>query len=74
MAIEIISAPASGNIISIAYDADSQSLYVQFKYQNAMYKYTGIDGDTANGFGQALSATDYLKSAILPISVGERIA
>jgi hypothetical protein len=72
MAIEIISAPASGNIVSIAYDADSQSLFVQFK--SATYVYHGIDGDTANGFSQALSATDYLKSAIMPISVGERIA
>jgi hypothetical protein len=72
--MEVISHPESGNIAQVAYDADTQSLYVMFRWQNATYKYTGIDGDTANGFGQALSATDYLKQSILPISVGERIS
>jgi len=74
MALRIISAPPSGNIVAISYDPDTQTLLVQFRYQDAVYRYTGIDENTADGFSQALSATDYLKSAILPLSPGERIA
>jgi hypothetical protein len=74
MAVTVISAPPSGNIVTVSYDADAQMLFVQFKYQSALYQYPYIDADTANGFAQALSATGYLKSAILPISTGMRIA
>lgn len=74
VAFSIISAPPSGNIVSVTYDADSQTLRVQFKYQDAIYEYPGVDGDTAGGFARALSATQYLKQAIMPISSGERIS
>jgi KTSC domain len=74
MALRVISAPPSGNIISIQYDADAQMLLVQFQYQNSVYRYDGVNADLANGFSTALSATKYLQSSIIPISTGERIA
>jgi hypothetical protein len=74
MPAHIIAAPPSGNIVTVSYDAEAQTLFVQFLYQSALYSYEGIDENTANGFGTALSATAYLKSAILPISTGQRIA
>ena len=73
MPIEVIAVPPSGNIVNVSYDADAQTLYVQFVYQNSIYKYSGIDGDTANGFSRALSASQYLRQSIIPISIGERV-
>lgn len=74
MAAKIISAPASGNVVTVSYDAETQTLFVQFMYQSAVYEYQGISEDIANGFSTALSATQYLKQNILPISTGTRIA
>jgi KTSC domain len=74
MPATIISAPASGNIVAVSYDADAQTLFVQFLYQSALYEYQGISEDLANGFSTALSATQYLKQNVLPISTGQRVA
>lgn len=74
MAFSILSSPPSGNIVAVSYDPETQTLLVQFNWQNAVYRYTEIGEDTARGFERALSATDYLKSAILPLSSGERIS
>ena len=74
MALVVLNIPPSGNIVAVQYDADTQSLFVQFRWQDATYKYEYIGEDVARGFERSLSATDYLKSAILPISSGERVS
>lgn len=74
MALEVISHPASGNIAQVAYDADTQELFVVFKWKDATYRYSHITGDEANGFSQALSAGDYLNQFIVPQHPGERIS
>jgi len=74
MTLVNLNLPTSSNISAARYDPDSQSLYITFRYQSATYKYEGIDEDSARGFERALSATDYLKQAILSISSGERVS
>ena len=74
MAVSVIAAPASGNIVVVSHDSDSQQLFIQFLYMSSVYRYDGINEDLAHGFETALSATAYLKSAILPISTGVRVA
>lgn len=73
MPFSIISAPASGNVVSVAYDPDAQKLRIQFAYQDSIYEYDGISEDLARGFSTAISATRYLNDSIRPLSAGERI-
>lgn len=73
MALEQISFTPSRNISSIAYDADSQQLFVMFKRAGHIYRYQGVAGEAAYGFGQALGASAYLDEFIKPHYVGEPI-
>jgi hypothetical protein len=73
MALEQISFTPSRNISSIAYDADSQQLFVMFKRAGHIYRYQRVAGEAAYGFSQALAANDYLKNYIQSNYVGEPI-
>lgn len=73
MAIRAISAPPSGNIISISYDDESLSLFVEFK-RGKVYRYFPVDESTANGFSQALNANGYFQSFIKDVFEYERLS
>jgi hypothetical protein len=72
MAQEVISHPPSRNIASIMYDADTQTLTVQF-LSGYVYNYYRVDETTALGFQNALSANQYLKTFIANSFPSERL-
>jgi len=73
MAVEPISFTPSANIQAITYDADTQTLLVRFHRGGRLYRYVEVTGEEAYGFGQALSANDYLQTRILPAHPGEAV-
>jgi hypothetical protein len=64
MAIRILSVPPSGNVISVGWDSDDMSLYVEFK-KGIVYKYHPVPEDIAMGFETSLSANQYLQLNII---------
>ena len=53
----------SSQIKGLEYDADEQTLYVQYK-NGSVYTYHGVDADKANGFASADSAGKYLNAYV----------
>ena len=47
---------ASGNVVAAAYDAESETLRIQFKGGNVMYDYHGVTPELYQAFGEAPSA------------------
>jgi hypothetical protein len=74
MPMEAIPFAPSGNIQDIQYDADTQTLIVQFHYKNRKCKYSGVTGEEATGFANSISANDYLQRFIIPQHAGEPVA
>ncbi len=70
MALESIPFAPSGNIQSIWHDSDTQNLLIRYHHRDRVYRYPGISGADAAGFGQSLSANDYLQQVILGQSTG----
>jgi hypothetical protein len=69
MALESIPFAPSRNIQSIWHDPDTQNLLIRYHHGDRVYRYPGISGADAAGFGQSLSANDYLQ-VILDQSTG----
>ena len=63
MAREQLSIADSSHIQSAAYDEETQELWIAFK-RGATYKYSGVSGDVARGFNDALSAGQYFHAFI----------
>ena len=63
MAFVEIPIPASSNVKSVHFDADTQTLRVTFQ-SGGVYDYAGVDENKANGFSTAESAGRYLDSNI----------
>jgi hypothetical protein len=63
---------SSGHIDALAYDMDTQTLSARFS-NGAVYEYVGVTGEQAEGFAQADSATDYLRTMISPMAPGTRV-
>lgn len=72
VAAEPISFTPSANIQSIAYDPDAQQLVVAFK-SGWIYRYSDVPQDIADGFGQSLSANQYLRLFVEPMFAYERV-
>jgi hypothetical protein len=65
--------PSSKNIASVEHDPDSQVLVVTYSRGHA-YRYFPVTVDMADGFGQALSASDYLREFIVGQAVEEKVS
>jgi KTSC domain-containing protein len=63
MPLQLIPIPASSHILTVLYDDENMLLYIQFK-RGAVYVYSQVPGDVADGFTQALSAGQYLETSI----------
>jgi len=72
MALVPIPFTPSRNIAAIEYDADEQLLIVSF-HSGAVYHYLGVPGDVADGFGQALSSSQYLSLYVTNQFIYEKI-
>jgi len=72
MALVPIPFTPSRNIAAIQYDADEQLLVVEFR-SGAVYRYLGVPGDVADGFGQALSSGKYLELYVTNQFIYEKI-
>lgn len=66
--------PPSTNIAAILYNADEQTLTVEFVKSGAVYQYDQVPEDLAMGFQTALSATKYLETYIASQFPSNRIA
>jgi hypothetical protein len=64
MAYVEIPTAQSANIQRVEYDADSQTLRVEFKGSSGVYEYDGVSQDVAGGFERAESAGKYLHNFI----------
>lgn len=53
----------SSNITAVEYDPDTQSLYIQYS-RGAVYRYSGVTQEMADGLSGAMSASAYLRSVI----------
>lgn len=56
--------PPSTNVSGILYNADDQTLTVEFAKSGAVYRYDQCTEEMAMGFQSALSATKYLETYI----------
>lgn len=65
--------PASKRISQIDYDPDTQVLRVTYP-RGHVYHYSPVTGDMANGFGQTLSASEYLSTAIIGQTIEEKVS
>lgn len=63
MAFTEIPIPASSNVKSVHFDADTQTLRVTFQ-SGGVYDYAGVDENKANGFSTAESAGRYLQTYV----------
>jgi hypothetical protein len=68
MPFEPVTFAPSSNIKGVQYDADSQSLRVEYS-RGHVYVYAGVTTEMAAGFNDADSATGHLRQAILPLAV-----
>lgn len=73
MALKDIPHPPSSNIAQIVWDDETLELFISFQ-KGAIYRYDQVPESVANGFSQAISATDYLRGYIeseyIPVRVG----
>lgn len=63
MALHPAAFPASRNIAEIAWDDESESLYIRY-LSGATYRYDKVPEQVVHGFSTALSATQYLRQYI----------
>lgn len=70
----LIRFPPSTNISAILYNADDQTLTVEFSKSGAIYRYDGCTEELALGFQTAMSATKYLETYIASQCSSVRIA
>ena len=68
MAFEPVTFAPSSNIQDIQFDADSQSLRVEYS-RGHVYFYSGVTTEMAAGFNDADSATSYLRQSVLPLVI-----
>lgn len=64
MPVQIIPHTPSRNISMIMWESESMTLTVRYQ-KGGMYQYYQVPEDVALGFGRSLSATQYLKAAIV---------
>lgn len=63
MAEQVLNLKTSGNIKGAVYDADTQTLKVEF-FNGGSYSYSGVDGDKALEFERSDSPGKFLHSNI----------
>jgi len=66
MAQRILSFAPSSNIEAVAYDEETQELFITFK-GGRQYKYTGVDSNEADSLSRADSAGKYVNDVIKPL-------
>lgn len=50
----------SSQIAAYGYDSTTQTLEVQFKSSPVVYRYTGVDAETAQGLNDAVSKGSFI--------------
>lgn len=73
MAIRILMLPKSRNIRMAAYDADTQTLTVQYARAGHQYEHVGVPEQLIVGLEGADSPTAFLRSYIMPLSPGIQV-
>jgi len=73
MALEPVPHTPSRNISAVLYDPEERKLVVWFAKNGRAYQYADVPEDVALGFGQALSATEYLQTFIEGSFLANRI-
>jgi len=73
MAFVDVPFPASKRVTRVEHDLDAQILRVTYP-RGHVYHYMPVTGDMADGFGQALSASEYLNTAIIGQTAEEKVS
>jgi hypothetical protein len=73
MARESVQHAPSSNIAGITWDSETMDLLITFR-KGALIRYLNVDEETVRGFASAMSATQYLNTAIVGQFMENRIS
>ena len=63
----------SSTIVSASYDPKTETMTVQFRHGDAVYRYTKIPALTWHGFYHAESRGKFFQQRIRPVFTGEEL-